>query len=347
MGKCLCCKINENKYSRGYCDSCYVDFDTNKRKFCNNCQTIKSFSEFSRDKTKIHGMSSDCRQCKINYKNTLAGFMNEILQDCVKCSKNKARILIGELNITAEFLIEQFQLQKGKCFYSGLSMIHKPHSDFKCSVERLDNTKNYTKDNIKLVIQELNTMVQWSVNKIHYFRNYDQFEVHTRINEIFDREMKFKPDIIDKTRCRECDKHLDIKRKIDGFCKSCYNNSSIERVLRVILYNCRNNTKQRNKKPNRLSTECLITIDDLWYQLQKQFGKCYYSGINMTMDDNTDWRISIERLDVRCGYNKDNIVFVCNEFNTMDHSIRKKDNPDLVGGAGWSLEKINKLRMID
>lgn len=64
-----------------------------------------------------------------------------------------------EFNITEEDIQEQFILQEGKCFYSGINLNIKDIGEFcSFSVDRIDNELGYTKENIVLTIAKINTM---------------------------------------------------------------------------------------------------------------------------------------------------------------------------------------------
>lgn len=69
-------------------------------------------------------------------------------------------------------------------------------------------------------------------------------------------------------------------------------------------------------------------LESLW---KKQDGKCYYSNIQMNYNS-FDWKVSLERLDTKVGYIKDNIVLTCIEFNSRTQ---------------WSVEKVmNMLHLL-
>jgi hypothetical protein len=65
-------------------------------------------------------------------------------------------------------------------------------------------------------------------------------------------------------------------------------------------------------------------LEEIW---DEQDGKCYYSNIPMQFNKN-EWKVSLERLDPRKGYIKDNVVLCCLEFNTRSQ---------------WTLSKVNEM----
>jgi len=58
-----------------------------------------------------------------------------------------------------------------------------------------------------------------------------------------------------------------------------------------------------------------LSVDHLLKIYNKQDGKCYYSGIKLTTQKNSNWRCSPERLDNSFGYVEGNVVLVIAELN--------------------------------
>ena len=86
-----------------------------------------------------------------------------------------------------------------------------------------------------------------------------------------------------------------------------------------------------------------ITINFLQEMYIKQNGRCAYSDIPLLLpNDNTDWVMSLERIDTTQGYIKENVCLICREFNSMDRSVISKTNH---GSCGWNKIKFNMLLM--
>jgi hypothetical protein len=79
---------------------------------------------------------------------------------------------------------------------------------------------------------------------------------------------------------------------------------------------------RREFKRHKLSQEDVI---DIWAD---QEGKCHYTGIQLTHSPGTDWQCSLERLNPRKGYTKENAVLCALEFNC---------------GSQWSKEKVQTV----
>lgn len=345
MAKCASCdkKCKSKNGKIIFCDECTMRFITLRIKYCNKCLIEKTFDEFHKDKIKFLGLSSNCLDCDQIYNNSFDRFFQNMVRTARKSSKKrlKKRVLLGEFEITTNSLKSLWKKQNGLCFLSNIPMKHETYSDFKCSVERIDNNTDYTIDNVVLIINELNTPKQWNKEKLNYMKNNDITIQHPKIEEI-NTKVGILPPLKKPHSCRTCLSNIIYT---NGYCTKCYQSRNIKVVLLRILNSCKLHTKYRNNVKNRQKTECTILIEDLWEQLKKQKGKCYYSGINMTIGIEEDWAISIERLNIHDGYNKDNIVFICNEFNSGDKSVNSS-RYEKSGSSGWDHEKIALLRSL-
>ena len=74
-------------------------------------------------------------------------------------AKYRAKTNKMEFNLTVEILNDIYEQQKGFCAVSGLPLLHtNEEADFSISIDRLDNDKGYTDDNIRLVCRRVNLM---------------------------------------------------------------------------------------------------------------------------------------------------------------------------------------------
>lgn len=135
---------------------------------------------------------------------------------------------------------------------------------------------------------------------------------------------------IEKTHS-EFAKDTSKKEKLQVYCKSCqsrkqYDNSNtFQGHLQDMLEHAKSSAKQRGKRGRVEASICSITIDDLHTLFEAQQGLCYYSGIQMSWASDKTWQMSIERLNETRGYEVDNVVLCCIEFNSR---------------VQWSTEKI-------
>jgi len=136
-------------------------------KICYKCNIKKPLNDFSIDKDKKYGVRNMCRVCdkkrKIKYLNTENGFLNALYYNMSsRTEKNvndgKKRGTIQTIDFTFEEFLnlwEKHKLKYGsKCVYTGVDIFCKRtknqgiRSKSQVSVDRIDNNKTYTKDNI-------------------------------------------------------------------------------------------------------------------------------------------------------------------------------------------------------
>lgn len=73
--------------------------------------------------------------------------------------KSRAKERDFDFDLSVEDLLDLYKLQGGFCSLSGLPMTHSQESpDYCISVDRIDNDKGYTKDNVTLVCYRANMM---------------------------------------------------------------------------------------------------------------------------------------------------------------------------------------------
>ncbi len=76
-------------------------------------------------------------------------------------SRNSCGCNHEQSEITIEYLIELWEKQRGRCYYLNIPM--NTHGEWQVSVERLDETRGYTKNNVVLIVVEAqNSFAQWS-----------------------------------------------------------------------------------------------------------------------------------------------------------------------------------------
>ena len=132
-----------------------------KRK-CRKCNNIFPYTdEFFRTKFM-------CKLCaKVHRKGTYQSYMTNITLD--KLLVLRIRTAYGRackkglnFDLTPEYLMELYKKQKGVCYYSGIKMeiAIKGYIDNTntLSVDRVDSSRGYTKDNVVLCCDSINTM---------------------------------------------------------------------------------------------------------------------------------------------------------------------------------------------
>lgn len=72
--------------------------------------------------------------------------------------KSGAKTKGREFTVTLEDIKEIYLKQNGRCFYSGKTLDLEPGRKTTISLDRLDNSRDYTKDNVVLCCSDINYM---------------------------------------------------------------------------------------------------------------------------------------------------------------------------------------------
>lgn len=134
--------------------------------------------------------------------------------------------------------------------------------------------------------------------------------------------------------CAKCDEKSDVsnffrhKETNDGFhswCKKCCRignlksrvkkYSTFEGRITVLLRTCKTSSIKRGGQEMTLTRESLL---ELW---EKQKRLCFYTDIEMDTQPELFNSVSVERVDSKIGYTKENVVLVCNVINRMKSDL--------------------------
>ena len=124
------------------------------------------------------------------------------LQTLLQRARHRSKLRGQNFNMDLLTLLHKIEHQQGRCFYSGVPLQYKQvHTDWRMSLERLDNNLGYTEDNCVLIAIEFNTSdysrnkavkeifgtAQWSRAKVqHVWGSLDDEHPSTQLN-------KFRP----------------------------------------------------------------------------------------------------------------------------------------------------------
>lgn len=129
----------------------------NKR-YCPNCGSIKRLEEFHSYKL------SYCKQCeKIKYdektgEKKLSDFILYKIKNSVMSLYKRHPDLTSDIDFN--YIMDMYNSQNGKCFYSGRILELSRKSDFSLSIDRIDSKVGYMKGNIVLCCKIINYMKQ-------------------------------------------------------------------------------------------------------------------------------------------------------------------------------------------
>jgi len=132
-------------------------------------------------------------------------------------------------------------------------------------------------------------------------------------------------------------KHLNgLKHQCLECCRS--NSKTYDRTLRGHVKYLMRHARSAAKDRGQAFT---LTFAEAMEILNSQRGRCCYSGHRLIFRPLTSWSASLERLNDKVGYTKDNVVFVAQRFNTC--GLENRGKYDIVGSAKWSKEKFQQV----
>ena len=259
-----------------------------------------------------------------------------------------------------------------------------PHSDWRMSLERLDNDLGYVQENCVLVAAEFNTAgkiskkvvknensgsSQWSLEKVLRLpaerdSNVDLLSLQQSIEAAHvRRQMRLPTEALTgfdsdfetpgHLRCSKCRLWKPARcfglnhRSSSGFqsyCKVCDAACSLARrmTLRGHIQVMLRHARARHRL-GKWTGDFDLCLDSMLEMLWSQEGRCLYSGVPLRFAQyNMDWMMSLERLDNKKTYTKDNTVLIALEFNTADHSMRKAVS-SVLGSSQWSRKKVEHV----
>lgn len=147
-----------------------IDVKDIENKICSKCGELKNNSYFGKLKTNIDGLRHICKLCR--RKENLGKLNKRSINSINYCIRHPFRFLsqrcfsnhrkkafLEKFDVTEDYLIEIYNKQNGKCFWSNNQMSIENVSTSKLdtiSVDRIDCNKGYIKDNIVLCFKFFN-----------------------------------------------------------------------------------------------------------------------------------------------------------------------------------------------
>lgn len=148
-------------------------------KTCTSCGLIKKNKEFPSDR-------NVCKYCKTHGKEMAASasyeaYLNQLFINSRSKVAGTQREQQRDFCITKQDVLDLWASQKGRCAISGVYLTHHKDGsgtkDFNASLDRITNTKGYTKNNVHLVCYRVNIMKHtlsgdmfyWWIKTIHDF----------------------------------------------------------------------------------------------------------------------------------------------------------------------------------
>ena len=151
----------EVKYTRDRSKRIYI----NGQLRCKKCKTYKNFSDFPKNETCEHNIGATCKQCtsirKLKRSDTFQAFMNHRLSGAKERTELEA-LPECDLGDDIDYLVEQWNIQKGRCYHTRIPMNHLPQHAFVASLEKIIPKNGYVRGNVAWVVLEVNTPMLWT-----------------------------------------------------------------------------------------------------------------------------------------------------------------------------------------
>lgn len=131
---------------------------------CTNCQQTKPLSEFQTRKSSIKDKlvwRTVCKECTYAKQSNNRNYsIKSRLEDRLRAAIARKK---HEINVDINYLLELYEKQEGKCFYTGIELVSiapKDSTSFNnvITIDRLDSNKGYIKGNLVLACWTVNRM---------------------------------------------------------------------------------------------------------------------------------------------------------------------------------------------
>jgi len=334
-------------------------------KDCTKCGEYKSLDQYSVKRSRADGLNIYCKSCDRDsqkvFRKTQAGFIHNLISDAYKSTKERNKKGRGhEFTLTVPKLNKMIVDQNGICAISGAVLVFKSYSDNKASVDRINDDLGYVDGNCRLVCLEFNTSVKWSRKLLLESIALSGIPPENFEDETSDLEsvghhkstlllkwtviMENGRETVFCHHCSETKPREDFNKKISCGCKACSAQwrkryrSAWRGALNLLINSAKQSTIKRNtRRSEDDQTKCTLTYLELVAILKAQGGMCAYSQVALSPRMG-DWKVSLERKDVRLGYSASNVCLVCQRFNGTDRTAQAKGSVE--GSGGWSREKF-------
>tara|TARA_B100001093_G_C26853455_1_gene1026221 strand:- start:1580 stop:3460 length:1881 start_codon:yes stop_codon:yes gene_type:complete len=332
------------------------------------CTTCKKY--YPDKKLAAHGCQI-CINCRYHYNDEDGNALNDHIchllsrarrgdRKCKWLRKKRHNFKISDLNY--EKIYFKLKRQRKMCLISKIPLSYIKFTNWRMSIERLDEDKGYLFDNTALICLEFQTAHrQWTVSKWNKFcqeynpnRTVDIEKLKNEIeiakkkpsqkgkrmtskNKVYVNEDK------NEMKCNTCKKIKNMKEDFSKAgresyrCRLCiYEYNTRDKNLRERLILMLNTAKNNGKKNTRKL--CTLTLYELFEIYLEQKGLCYVSFKKLQLNGN--YQMSLERKNQNIGYVKDNCCLICLEFNVGEWDIFNKSDNTTEKTSGWNKEKI-------
>lgn len=145
--------------------------DEQGRKLCKTCGEWLDISSFTSSSVSSDGLDTRCNKCMVARENrrrsgcvlTYMRIMSASHKRGMPGHSGRRKRLVADSCICTQVLLDLWKEQDGKCAITGLQMTHisgEGRVPTNVSIDRIDASAGYTRDNIQLVCVQVNRMKQ-------------------------------------------------------------------------------------------------------------------------------------------------------------------------------------------
>ncbi|CAE8628946.1 unnamed protein product, partial [Polarella glacialis] len=125
---------------------------------CGKCGVFKSSDAFHKSVVKRSAIQSHCKDCTREQHRLRCKMLRGNALMLLSSARRRSLQRQQTFALTLDELLDMLWLQAGRCSYSGVPLQYKQrHTHWRMSLERVDNSIGYTKDNCVLIAVEFNS----------------------------------------------------------------------------------------------------------------------------------------------------------------------------------------------
>lgn len=239
----------------------------------------------------------------------------------------------GEIKGNVRLICHEFQCPDRTIYIKNLTNEEKTFTNWceeKFETARLLMCQPVTEKEIKEIALEVEKS---KIPSKHCTKKYKN-----RIFEPKVAETERDPNMILLAECMSCrqlkfsndfNKRSDTWHGLKSHCRICSSigSKNLKNLLRGRLLSLLNSAKSSTERKRYSSMT--LTFDEISTMYQNCAGRCMYSNIKLSLKSHSNWMISLERLNTKLGYSKENCALISNEFN--------------ISHTQWSRAKVEKV----
>ena len=140
-----------------------IDIEVDQRKTCSTCKIEKPISEFTGNKNQPSGYMCYCKSCNSKRNKKYREDPENLTKACKRIYgyiSRRIRLKGLDNDFNASFIKDLYNRQNGVCAYTGDKLSLRSGLPSTLSVDRINSSLGYTKDNVTLVTWEVNNAKQ-------------------------------------------------------------------------------------------------------------------------------------------------------------------------------------------